>query len=88
MKIYRNCEPCQVFFGFIAGRGLWIPRPAFQTRRYYLALAGYHPALSGTPPEEGNWNYLGGLFQMPLYPLGGLFSTPLYRLCPCRRVHK
>ena len=20
----------------------------------------YHPALAGTPPEEGNWNQLGG----------------------------
>ena len=19
----------------------------------------YHPALAGTPPEEGNWNHLG-----------------------------
>ena len=27
----------------------------------------YHPALAGTPPEEGNWNHLGGLFQAPLY---------------------
>ena len=27
----------------------------------------YHPALAGTPPEEGNWNYLGGLFPTPLY---------------------
>ena len=35
----------------------------------------YHPALAGTPPEEGNWNHLGGLFQ-----------TPLYRLHPCRRT--
>ena len=26
----------------------------------------YHPALAGTPPEEGNWNYL-GLFQTRLY---------------------
>ena len=26
----------------------------FQTRLY-------HPALAGTPPEEGNWNHLGGL---------------------------
>ena len=60
----------------------------------------YHPALAGTPPEEGNWNYLGGLFQTPLYHpalagtppeeenwnyLGGLFQTPLYHLHPCRR---
>ena len=29
--------------------------------------AGYHPALAGTPPEEGNWNYLGRLFLTPLY---------------------
>ena len=34
----------------------------FQTRLY-------HPALAGTPPEEGNWNYLGGSFQAPLYRL-------------------
>ena len=27
----------------------------------------YHPALAGTPPEEGNWNYFGGLFPTPLY---------------------
>ena len=27
----------------------------------------YHPALAGTPPEEGNWNHLGGLFPTPLY---------------------
>ena len=32
------------------GVGRW-----FQTRLY-------HPALAGTPPEEGNWNHLGGLF--------------------------
>ena len=25
----------------------------------------YHPALAGTPPEEGNWNHLGGLFPTP-----------------------
>ena len=46
-----------------AGVGRW-----FQTRLY-------HPALAGTPPEEGNWNHLGGLFQ-----------TPLYHLHPCRRA--
>ena len=34
----------------------------------------YHPALAGTPPEEGNWHHLGGLFQ-----------TSLYHLRPCRR---
>ena len=38
----------------------------------------YHPALAGTPPEEGNWNYLGGLFPTPLYHLGRLFQTRLY----------
>ena len=27
----------------------------------------YHPALAGTPPEEGNWKHFGGLFQTPLY---------------------
>ena len=61
----------------------------------------YHPALAGTPPEEGNWNYLGRLFQTPLYHpalagappeegnwhyLGGLFQTRLYPLHPCRRA--
>ena len=46
----------------------WIPRPSFQTRLY-------HPALAGAPPEEGNWNHL-----------GGLFPTPLYHLHPCRRA--
>ena len=35
----------------------------------------YHPALAGTPPEEGNWNHLGRLFQ-----------TRLYQLHPCRRA--
>ena len=40
----------------------------FQTRLY-------HPALAGTPPEEGNWNHFGGSFQ-----------TPLYHLHPCRRA--
>ena len=38
----------------------WIARASFPTRLY-------HPALAGTPPEEGNWNYLGGLFPTPLY---------------------
>ena len=46
----------------------------------------YHPALAGAPPEEGNWNPLGGLFPTPLYHLGGLFPTPLYHLHPCRRT--
>ena len=45
----------------------------------------YHPALAGTPPEEGNWNPLGGLFPTLLYHLGGSFQTPLYHLHPCRR---
>ena len=35
--------------------------------RRFVPDAGYHPALAGTPPEEGNWNYLGGLFLTPLY---------------------
>ena len=56
-------------------------RPSFQTRFY-------HPALAGTPPEEGNWNYLGGLFPTLLYHLGRSFQARLYRLHPCRRVHK
>ena len=30
----------------------------------------YHPALAGTPPEEGNWNYLGGLFPTCLQQAG------------------
>ena len=48
----------------------------------------YHPALAGTPPEEGNWNYLGRLFQVPLCHFGGLFPTLLYHLYPCRRARK
>ena len=39
-----------------------------------LADRHYHPALAGTPPEEGNLNHL-----------GGLFPTPFYHLHPCRR---
>ena len=35
----------------------------FQTRLY-------HPALAGTPPEEGNWNHLGGLFPTCLQQAG------------------
>ena len=35
----------------------------------------YHPALAGTPPEEGNWNHLGGLFPTPL--CGNDLSKPL-----------
>ena len=77
----------------------WVPRPSFQTRLYHLGglfpTPLYHPALAGTPPGEGNWNYpgglfptplyhLGGLFPTPLYHLGGLFPTPLYHLHPCR----
>ena len=38
----------------------WISRPSFQTWIY-------HPALAGTPPEEGNWNHFGGLFPTRLY---------------------
>ena len=30
----------------------------------------YHPALAGTPPEEGNWNHLGGLFPTCLQQAG------------------
>ena len=30
----------------------------------------YHPALAGTPPEEGNWNHLGGSFQTCLQQAG------------------
>ena len=51
-------------------------------RHAVIALLGglfqarlYHPALAGTPPEEGNWNHF-----------GGLFPTPLYHLHPCRRA--
>ena len=36
-------------------------------RLYHLGLAGYHPALAGAPPEEGNWNHFGGLFLTSLY---------------------
>ena len=61
----------------------------------------YHPALTGTPPEEGNWEHLGGLFLTPLYHpalagtppeegnwehLGGLLPTPLYHPHPCGRA--
>ena len=46
----------------------------------------YHPALAGTPPEEGNWNPLGGPFPTPLYHLGRLFQTRLYHLHPCRHA--
>ena len=34
--------------------------------RWFQTLL-YHPALAGTPPEEGNWNPLGGSFPTPLY---------------------
>ena len=37
-----------------------IRRPLFRTRRD-------HPALAGTPPEEGNWDYLGRLYQTRRY---------------------
>ena len=43
------------------------PRPCFLGRLFPTRL--YHPALAGAPPEEGNWNDLGGLFQTPLYRL-------------------
>ena len=39
----------------------------------------YHPALAGTPPEEGNWNHLGGLFPTPLYR-GSVFGELAERL--------
>ena len=57
----------------------WIPRPSFQTRLY-------HPALAGTPPEEGNWNHLDGLFmdRMSCMRREGRMPvaapTPLYHL--------
>ena len=35
----------------------------------------YHPALTGTPPEEGNWNHLGGLFPTCL-PQAGAALPP------------
>ena len=47
---------------------------------YHLALAGYHPALAGTPPEEGNWNHLGRLFQTCLLQAGA--ALPPRRLVP------
>ena len=37
----------------------------------------YHPALAGTPPEEGNWNPLGGSFQTPLYHCSAEFAERL-----------
>ena len=54
----------------------------FQTRLY-------HPALAGTPPEEGNWNHLGGLFLTPLYH-GSVFGelSPTAELAerPCFKI--
>ena len=41
-------------------------RPAFLGGLFPTPL--YHPALAGTPPEEGNWNHLGRLFLTRLYP--------------------
>ena len=41
----------------------------------------YHPALAGAPPEEGNWNYLGGCSRRrstTYIPVG---------VHPCRREH-
>ena len=41
----------------------------------------YHPALAGAPPEEGNWNYLGGYSRRrstTYIPVG---------VHPCRREH-
>ena len=42
----------------------------------------YHPALAGTPPEEGNWNHLGGLFQTPLYHGSAEFAER-----PCFKIN-
>ena len=66
----------------------WIPRPSFQTcLPACLLQAGgrqarlYHPALAGTPPEEGNWNHLGGCSRPACSR-----QARLYRLHPCRRA--
>ena len=40
--------------------------PAVRVGRLFQTWL-YHPALAGTPPEEGNWNHFGGLFPTPLY---------------------
>ena len=37
------------------------PPPGFLGGLFQTLL--YHPALAGTPPEEGNWNHLGRLFR-------------------------
>ena len=55
----------------LAGHHLWL----FPTRLY-------HPALAGTPPEEGNWNHLGlrsrrGSTTYIPVGVGRLFPTPL-----------
>ena len=42
--------------------------PGFLGRLFPTPL--YHPALTGTPPKEGNWHYLGGLFPTCLLQAG------------------
>ena len=50
--------------------------------RAFVPTRLYHPALAGTPPEEGNWNYFGLAGASPEEGnwnyLGGLFPTRLY----------
>ena len=50
----------------------------------------HHPALAGTPPEEGNWNHLGGLFPTPLYHgsvFGELSRTAEFAERPCFKIN-
>ena len=37
----------------------------------------YHPALAGTPPAEGTWTPIGGLFPTPLYHGSAEFAERL-----------
>ena len=47
----------------------------------------YHPALAGTPPEEGNWNHLGGLFQTCLSRQTGRHRFTTYVIPAKARLH-
>ena len=40
----------------------------------------HHPALAGAPPEEGNWNHLGGLFPTPRYIFLGRAARSIRKL--------
>ena len=56
---------CRAGVLFPATREWIIKTTGFLGRLFQTRL--YHPALAGTPPEEGNWNPLGGLFPTSLY---------------------